>query len=88
MVNLLLHEQLNSMSFLGVSPSAKIGHKIRVKQCLSTNMSRMKDVTNLDAKSSTTFSHLKDIHTSMNYWFMNQMSTTYHAPTLSQLVAS
>jgi len=37
---------------------------------------------------SISFSHLKDIFTSMNYWFMNQMSTTCHAPTLSQLVST
>jgi hypothetical protein len=31
-------------------------------------------------------SHLKDILTSMNYQFMNQLSPTYHAPISSQLV--
>ncbi len=36
----------------------------------------------------TSLSHLKDIHTFMNYWFINQLSTTYHALTLSQLVSS
>jgi len=31
-------------------------------------------------------SHLKNILTSMNYRFINQLSPTYHAPILSQLV--
>ncbi len=37
---------------------------------------------------STSLSHLKDIHTSMSYWFMNKLSTTYNAHTLSQFVAT
>jgi hypothetical protein len=46
----------------------------------------MKDVVTLDAKViNIDFAHQG---TSMNYSFMNQLSATYHAPTLSQLISS
>jgi hypothetical protein len=35
---------------LGTTPSVRNGRKICVKQCLPTNISRMKDVATLDAK--------------------------------------
>jgi hypothetical protein len=35
---------------LGTTPSVRNGHKICVRQCLPTNISRMKDIATLDAK--------------------------------------